>query len=302
MECLICGAKGFKPYYYPPNIFNNKTFTYHECNSCHSAQISPFPTDEDMKLMYGSNDHSYLSSVKEGERLAFSLNYPKYNHQGFQLHFFKKYNYKQYGSTLLDVGCGSGFYMNYAKTYGFTCYGIEFSEDFAKLLRPKTGLDIYGFKEFSEKFPEGKQFDVIHLGHVLEHSTEPKQFIESLKKYSHSETVFIFDGPLEKNKCLSRFLIKCGSLLKRNRSNTYHPQHITFTDFNSQLTFFERAGFTKINYEVQEQMFPLPSEFKISSPFRSMLFVLSRISINISKLNSKWGNVFHFAGKLNRKS
>jgi SAM-dependent methyltransferase len=298
MECLICGGTAFKPYYYPPTIFNSKTFTYHECLKCHSAQISPFPNEEDMKLMYGSNDHAYLLRLKKGEHLIFNLNYPKYNHQGFQLQFFKKYNYAQYGRSLLDIGCGSGFYMNYAKTFGFSCDGMEFSEEFAKLLRVKTDLDIYSFDEFSNLFPEGKQFDIIHLGHVLEHSVEPKKFIESLKRYAHVNTIFIFDGPLEKNQCLSRFIIKFGSLLKKNKSNTYHPQHITFTDFRSQLMFFEKAGFIKINYEIQEQIFPLPDKFEFKNPFRSLLFLMARLSIALSKLNPKWGNVFHYAGKL----
>jgi ubiquinone/menaquinone biosynthesis C-methylase UbiE len=252
-----------------------------------------------MKLMYGPNDHAYLLRLKEGERHTFNLNYPKFNHQGFQLEFFKKYDYKQYGNTLLDIGCGSGFYMNYAKTFGFTCYGIEFNENFAKLLRAKTDLDIYSFEEFQILFPQGKQFDVIHMGHVLEHSTDPRQFIESIKRYAHAGTVFVFDGPLEKNKCLSRFMIKCGSVLQRNKSNTYPPQHITFTNYRSQLDFFRRSGLMPVNYEVREQIFPLPDKFEFKHPLRSALFLMSRLSILISGLNPKWGNVFHFAGRSN---
>lgn len=198
MECLICEGKEFRPYYYPPNIFNNKTFTYHECVNCYSAQISPLPNDEDMALMYGSGDHAYLLALKDGERLHHNFNYTKYNHQKFQLQFFKKFNYKQYGNTLLDIGCGSGYYMSYAKALGFSCFGIEFSSDFAKLLREKTALDIYSFEEFSSRFPEGKKFDIIHLGHVLEHSIDPKDFITRLRSFAHSETVFVVDGPLEK--------------------------------------------------------------------------------------------------------
>lgn len=297
MECLICGAKVFKPYYYPPNLFNNKTFTYHECTNCHSAQISPLPNDEDMALMYGSTDHAYLLSLKDGELLTHNFTYPKYNHQGFQLEFFSRYNYKQYGKTLLDIGCGSGYYMSYAKTFGFSCFGIEFSTDFAKLLRAKTTLDIYSFDEFSEKFPEGKTFDVIHLGHVLEHSTNPKEFMNSIKNFAHSETIFILDGPLEKNKCLSRFIIKCGSLLKRNKSNSYHPQHITFTNFKSQLEFFERIGLKKINYALTEQMFPFPSKMKGETLKNKLLFCIGRISVNLSKVIPGMGNVFHYAGQ-----
>lgn len=297
MKCLICGSEAFRPYYYPPNIFNNKTFTYHECENCHSAQISPLPDEEDMTLMYGSNDHAYLLALKEGELLKHTSNYPKYNHQGFQLQFFKDYNYKQYGNSLLDIGCGSGYYMNYAKTFGFTCFGIEFSTDFAKLLRAKTELDIYSFEEFSSKFPEGKKFDIIHLGHVLEHSTNPQHFIDSLKVFAHPETVFIVDGPLEKNKCLSRFVIMCGSLMRKNKSNTYHPQHITFTNFKSQLIFFERIGFTKINYTIAEQMFPFPSKARGETFKNRFLFYLGRISVNLSKLIPGAGNVFHYAGR-----
>ena len=302
MECLICGGKVFKPYYYPPNLFNNKTFSYHECMSCHSAQISPLPDDEDMRLMYGSNDHSYLLALKDGELLQQNFIYPKYHHQGFQIKFFEKYNYKQFGNSLLDIGCGSGYYMQFAKTFGFSCYGIEFGSDFAKLLRAKTSLDIYSFEEFSTQFPEGKQFDIIHLGHVLEHSTQPKAFIEGLKKYAHSNTLFIIDGPLEKNRCLSRFVIMCGSMLRRNKSNTYHPQHITFTNFKSQEIFFEKTGLTKINYEVAEQMFPFPSSLKDETFKNRLLFYLGRISINLSKIIPGAGNVFHYAGKLNTKA
>lgn len=297
MECLICGNKAFKPYYYPPNLFNNKTFTYHECEKCHSAQISPLPNEEDMTLMYGSNDHAYLLALKDGELLKHDFNYPKYNHQGFQLQFFKNYDYKQYGNTLLDIGCGSGYYMSYAKTFGFACLGIEFSTEFAKLLRVKTALDIYSFEEFSHKFPEGKKFDVIHLGHVLEHSTNPEHFLNSLKPFAHSKTIFIVDGPLEKNKCLSRFVIMCGSMLKKNKSNTYHPQHITFTNFKSQLIFFERIGLSKINYTIAEQMFPFPSKIKGESLKGRLLFYLGRISVNLSKVIPGAGNVFHYAGR-----
>jgi len=297
MECLICGNKGFKPYYYPPTIFNNKSFHYFECKAGKPAQKSPLPDDEDMKLMYGTTDHSYLLNLKEGEPFKYTFNYPKYNHQAFQLNFLKKHNYLSFGKTLLDVGCGSGFYMNYAKTLGFACHGIEFSTDFAKLLRSKTGQDIYSFEEFKTLFPEGKQFDIIHLGHVLEHSTEPAIFFNALQKYAHSKTVFIVDGPLEKNKCFSRFVIKYASKLQGKKSNSYPPQHITFTNKNSQLRFFEKAGLVKINYEVAEQMFPFPSSMKGVSFKNKIMFIIGRISVNLSKLFPGSGNIFHYAGQ-----
>lgn len=297
MICLICGNDNFKPYYYPPTLFNKKTFTYHECNRCCSAQISPLPNEGDMALMYGSNDHSYLLKLKEGQLLKHEFNYTKYNHQAFQLHYLKKYNYKQYGTTLLDIGCGSGYYMSYAKTLGFSCVGIEFNSDFAKLLRSKTAMEIYSFEEFDSANKNNTKFDIIHLGHVLEHSTNPAEFLLRLRSYAHHNTLFILDGPLEKNKCLSRFVIKFGSLLKKNKINSYHPQHITFTNLKSQSLFFERLGLNQLNYTVTEQMFPFPPQFMGESLTGKLLFCIGRISVNLSKLIPGAGNIFHYAGR-----
>lgn len=298
MECLICGNKNFIPYYYPPTIFNSKTFRYYECSYCHSAQVNPIPDKEDMKMMYGSDDHSYLASIKDGEFLNFNIKYAKYNHQKFQLQFFKKFDYRKYGNTLLDVGCGSGFYMNNARNFGFSCWGLEFDTEFAELLRKKTGLDIYSFEEFGAIFPEGKQFDIIHLGHVLEHSTEPKKFMHNLRKFAHENTVFVIDGPLEKNKCLSRFFIKWGSVLRKKTSNTYAPQHITFTNSRSQLLFFEKIGFQKVNYTVTEQLFPFPSTAAGQNLKNKLLHFMALISVNLSKVIPDSGNIFHYAGRI----
>jgi SAM-dependent methyltransferase len=292
MECLICGNTKFKPYYYPPTKFNNKLFRYYECESCHSAQIDPLPDQQDMKLMYGPEDHAYL--LKE-EVHVYTDSYTKYNHQKFQLDFFDRFSYGTKGKTLLDVGCGSGFYMHHAERSGLNCTGIEFDTEFANLLRKKTGKAIYSFEEFESMF-RGKTFDYIHMGHVLEHSTDPFGFLQDLRKFSHASTVFIVDGPLEKNKCFSRWLIKRGSKLKQEHVNSYHPQHITFTNFDSQLLFFQRNGLSTINYAIAEQMFPFPPAF-IGPIKDKLLFCAGRISVNLSKLIPRAGNIFHYAGR-----
>jgi 2-polyprenyl-3-methyl-5-hydroxy-6-metoxy-1,4-benzoquinol methylase len=292
MTCLICGNKNFKPYYYPPTRFNGKVFNYFECASCASAQIDPLPDENDMKLMYGTEDHAYLLKEKTH---TYPDTYPKYNHQKFQLDFFERFQYSTRGKTLLDIGCGSGFYMNRARKAGMECMGIEFDTSFAKLLREKTGQQIFSFEEFETSFP-GKTFDMVHMGHVLEHSTDPLAFLNGIKKYCHASTIVIVDGPLEKNKCFSRWLIRCGSMLKRNKLNTYHPQHITFTNRKSQLAFFERCGLAQVNYSIAEQMFPFPSAFK-GSVKDKLLFLAGRISVNLSKLIPGAGNIFHYAGR-----
>jgi len=292
IKCLICDSNNMKKYYYPDVHYNDKIFKYYECYNCSSAQLNPMPDKIDYEMMYGINDHKYLTKLSNDEKIDFSRKMPKYNHQKYQIELFKYYNYKKERKTLLDFGCGSGFYIYHAEKQGLNCTGVEFNLEFVELMKKKTGLNICTIDQiFDEKF------DIIHLGHVLEHMENPQKTILDLKKYSHSDTIFIIDGPLEKNKCLSRFLIKTISIIKNKKYNTYAPQHLTLTNYNSQLLFFKKCNLEKINYCVKEQMFPLPEKFDIKNPINAFLFLFSRISILASRLNSKWGNIFHYAGK-----
>jgi SAM-dependent methyltransferase len=295
-NCIICNSSETANYYYPPNRFNDKLFSYYLCKKCQTAFIQPLPSNQDFDLIYGTEDHSYLKKLNQGEKLKFNYQFPKFNHQGYQIEFFEKYKYYKKGKSLLDIGCGSGFYMNYAKEKGLDCVGVEYSSEFATLLRDKTDLSIFSFSEFETKY-EGKKFDLIHAGHILEHLTEPYSIFDFIKKYSHKDTIVIVDGPLENNFCLSRMLIQLGSKLKRKSENNYPPQHITFTNYNSQLLFFENNKLDKLNYKIVEQLHPFPDHFNVHSLKGSSLYLFGCISANFSMLNYKWGNIFHYAGK-----
>lgn len=292
MYCLICNSNNMRKYYYPDVHFNGKIFSYYECFDCKSARIVPIPDDDDFSKMYGTTDHSYLLQLKDTDRLNFDKALSRYNHQNYQLYFLKKFYAQGKGKKLLDIGCGSGFYMYHATKLGYECTGIEFNETFCNLLSQKTDLHITTFDNINNK-----KFDLIHLGHFLEHTPNPTETIQDIKKYAHKDTLIIIDGPLEKNACLSRFIIKCGSKIKRKKYNSYPPQHITFTNYQSQLYLFEKCGLQKINYFVKEQMFPFPERVDIKKPVTLFLFIISRCSIIISNLNPRWGNIFHYAGR-----
>ena len=295
--CPLCFSEKSEGFYYPPTDFNNKVFSYHSCLSCNASFVYPFPEKEDYDKIYGVNDHSYLKNLKPGEKYKHSSVLPLFNHQRYQLNFFSSGNYWKGKKNLLDIGCGSGFYMNYARKFGLAATGIEYDENFASLMSEKTGLNILSFTEFEKQNTDVK-FDIIHCGHILEHLEKPHEILEWAKKYAHSETIFIVDGPLEKNNSLATLIIKIGSKIRKRKMNHYPPQHLTFTDFNSQLAFFERNGFKKLRYKTEEQLFPLPDKPDFNSPSKLVMFFLAHFSVVFSRLIPRWGNVFHYAGKL----
>lgn len=287
--CINCNGK-LKKYFYPDIYFNNKFFKYFECINCKSIQLNPLPGEDEFKLMYGLNDHTYL---KNELKINYNQESNKKNHQNIQLFFFDKFKYYEGRKTLLDYGCGSGFYMNHAQKMGVECTGIEFNEEFTSILQNKTQMNITTLNKIGDK-----KFDIIHIGHVLEHLTNPIETLETLKNYAHSNTIFIIDGPLENNFCLSRLIIKLGSYIKQKKFINIAPQHITLNNYKSQLIVFNSVNFKTINYEISEVNFPLPEKLELKNPIKASLFFLALFSKFVSKLNTNWGNIFHYAGKL----
>lgn len=292
--CRICSSSNLIRGKYPDIHFNNKVFVYYACIKCKSYNVFPNPTIDDFKKIYGEEDHTYLKEVKE--KLTYDFNFPFAHHQGIQIKFLNQIKNDLRGKTLLDFACGSGFYLKYAEQFGAKVVGIEFDESFVELLKQKTDLELYTLEKALKTFHD-KPFDYIHLGHILEHLVDPTLIIEELKKLAHKNTVFIMDGPLEKNACLSRFYIDWGSRVKGKKFNEFAPQHLTLTTQKSQLQFFKEMGLQTEKYIIVEQYFPLPSSFK-KSIGGSLSFLIASCSIILSMIIPSFGNIFHYRGKL----
>ena len=293
--CRICGSAILIKGKYPDIHFNNKVFSYYHCKSCGSYNVFPSPTKEDFEKIYGEDDHTYLKNTKD--KIVYNFNYPFAHHQGFEIKFLNQIKHDLKDKTVLDFACGSGFYLKYAEQHGARVVGVEFDDNFVELLREKSDLELYTLEKALGIFHD-KPFDYIHLGHVLEHLVDPTSIMETLKTLAHKDTIFIIDGPLEKNFCLSRFYIDWGSRIKGKKFNEFAPQHLTLTTQKSQLQFFEDMGLQTETYIVVEQYFPLPATFG-KSIGSTLNFLIASCSILVSMMIPSFGNVFHYRGKLN---
>ncbi len=85
---------------------------------------------------------------------------------------FKKVQAFKLAGKLLDVGCGTGNFLNIAKNNGWEAYGTEVSGYAVDYAKNNYGVKIFRGElrnaDFSDDF-----FDVITLWHVLEHTVDP---------------------------------------------------------------------------------------------------------------------------------
>jgi len=79
----------------------------------------------------------------------------------------------RFGGSLLDVGCGSGIFLNLARRAGWNkVVGIEFERSAAEFARSAYGLDVRHGSP-ADQIGESECFDVITMFDYLEHSPEP---------------------------------------------------------------------------------------------------------------------------------
>jgi SAM-dependent methyltransferase len=77
---------------------------------------------------------------------------------------------------LLDIGFGSGTFLELAARSGFAVHGMDVSATAVRLVRERSGLDVRQGDIGSDSWP-GLRFDFVTMFHVLEHLTDPARGI-----------------------------------------------------------------------------------------------------------------------------
>jgi SAM-dependent methyltransferase len=94
--------------------------------------------------------------------------------------------------TLLDVGCGPGFFLSLAKERGFEVTGVEPDPNMASA-GVRLGLTVYsGF--FPDAVPD-KTFDVIILNDVLEHIPDLSGVFAGFRKHTSKGGLLVLNCP-----------------------------------------------------------------------------------------------------------
>lgn len=175
-SCPICSSNSFTDFGKAKDYtVSHETFHLKQCKSCKFVVTSPRPPDELLGKYYLSD--TYVSHTAKATTL-FDRLYEKVRDQALKWKFtlVKQFSPKQ-NPTLLDYGCGTGFFLKSMKQNGFNIAGVEPSTmaraNAEKITNTKINSSI---DEIENKF------DIITLWHVLEHVSNLNEIIDQLKK------------------------------------------------------------------------------------------------------------------------
>jgi SAM-dependent methyltransferase len=139
--------------------------------------------------------------------------------------------------SVLDVGCGNGQFLRWARQLGWRCYGVEMDPQAAAVARAHGG-EILASQLQDLGAAHDRSFDAITLSHVLEHLHEPLAAL-----------------------CHCRRLLKPGGLLwletpnidsagyeiyGRDWRGLETPRHLVIFNPSAVRSCLERAGFDDV--------------------------------------------------------
>lgn len=164
--CPICGDTQLKPAMTCTDHFaTGETFVTVQCQNCTFVFTQDFPSENNIGAYY--NVPSYISHSDTHKGLINTL-----------YHWARKSALKSKSKivireasvkkgTLLDIGCGTGYFLDKMKKLKWVVTGIEKSDETRRYAKERFGLDCQNSEYLFDIKPQTK--DVITMWHVLEH-------------------------------------------------------------------------------------------------------------------------------------
>lgn len=136
-------------------------------------------------------------------------------------------------NRILDVGCGSGFFLDIAREWGWSSYGTEYGDEAVAFCRSK-GLEAREGSLESVHFPAG-HFDVVTSFEVIEHLSFTRSHLEEIHRVLRPGGLLYLTTP--NFNAISR------RWMKEKWSVVAYPEHLTYFTPRTLRLAGRRAGF-----------------------------------------------------------
>ena len=221
--CLLCESKKGEKF-----LALGK-YKLYECPRC--ALVSP---NIDFSKAGGSEMYDDPKNIKDTTReIVATYGYRKKVHAPERLaYLLEKTGLQKKDITLLDVGCGPGYFLSYLKDQKIKSKGLELTEFLVHICR-KHGLNVTS-TELSKEKPGS--YSALTLFDVLEHLTDPVAF------FTDANRALKVGGYI---MAYSPNIHSLAFILMGSRQNTLYPyQHTAFFDRQSLEYLAKKTGFT----------------------------------------------------------
>lgn len=287
IQCAICKTNKYTDVLFPEttdftridkDIFSARRipdrvhYRLLQCNKCALIFSSPILSEKTIRKLYRESRLTYeqeIESLKEtyGHYLGNTLRYSVKN------------------PALLEIGGGSGFFLEKAKEMGLSkVYGVEPSQDAVNQARSDIKKNmIVDF--FPSKKIKKSSMDIICIFQTLDHIIDPNFFLQECRKALRKNGLVL---------CIHHNTDGLSVKLLREKSPIFDIEHIFLFNKDNLKTIFAKNGFKTVEvFDVKNtfplrywiRMFPLPLKIKTNLINLLKLIRLDNFPITLSAGN-----------------
>ncbi|HSP87304.1 MAG TPA: class I SAM-dependent methyltransferase [Ignavibacteriaceae bacterium] len=274
--CLICKGSLSK------EVISNG-YIYYKCAGCFTSQIFPQPSQRELDDYYNK---FHLNESEGGsydwieERMQSDF--------GAKINLLTKYKDGR-DNSLLDVGCGKGYFVSKCKSSGFKAKGIDVSVSGIEFAKNKLGVDAERItvEEFSNQPANKENFNFATLLATIEHLPDPFAVLNSVNKCLKPGGILLLDTGLGNDK-FERYLT--------GHSQWYDAlQHLFVYSEEGLKILLEKSGFIILSIDRNFERNTLRKIIRLIRHsficFASFIFirpVLGKKAFESMKMESKW--------------
>ncbi|MEX0785412.1 MAG: class I SAM-dependent methyltransferase [Dehalococcoidia bacterium] len=224
--CALCGGSSSK------RVLDAKQRTVVECRDCGLRALSPMPTLGDMVGINAETVHPFFNACLEDE-----ASYRAYFDR--KLDDLQRY---QRSGRLLDVGCGAGFFLDAARTRGYSVAGVDLSPVPAAYAQDALGLDVAVSSLYAYEAPSDA-FDAVTIFQTIEHDPDPAALCAELYRIVAPGGVLMVTTP-----AADGFVARA---MGKRWFGYRNVEHVSFFSRRSLRFALERAGFEIVFLDVE---------------------------------------------------
>lgn len=215
-------------------FLTQEDFKIYECHDCKLLFTTPCPPSSEIGKYYKSSDYLSHNDEKKGI-VPFIYKLVKKINIRNKFNIVKKHatNQTSLGINILDIGCGMGDFLLYAKNKGYNIAGLEPDKDARKIAEEKLNIKIFHQDEL-EDIPDNS-LDVVTMWHVLEHVADLKTEIHHLDRVLKKDAKLILALPNYKSFDAAYYKDKWAAY-----DVPRHLNHFSRTSINN---IFEKSNF-----------------------------------------------------------
>lgn len=212
-------------------MVTQEVYSLYKCAKCKFIFTQNFPVEDEIGKYYEAPEYVSHSDTQKG-LINTLYHFARKITLRYKVNLVNKYA-KQKSGKLLDIGSGTGYFLNAISKNKWDVKGIEKSEEARKLSRDKFGLDIQDSDSLFE-IPSNS-LDVITLWHVLEHIEKLNPTMENLHRILKDKGILFVALPNANSYDAAHY--------KQNWAAYDVPRHLWHFSPNSFSEFAKKHNF-----------------------------------------------------------